>query len=268
MNLITAFLQEAKPVIELLNLQKVEVPSPFKLYKGEIHNLVISGPGEENTTQAVSFLHGHLPSLFTPWLNIGLAGHGSENIGNALQVVKCIDENSGRSTFPPQLYTSIFPKTILKTVQHPSNEYLSGHAYDMEGFSFFQTATRFSTNELVQSVKIISDNPGKPFSEFSKSETESLISPHLPNLLLLIEEMEKSSKSLQPKQEFIQLFQNLISLFSYSETQIFQLKKHLHHAFAIGIKTDSILKIAQESSDSRNFLSTFLMELDSKRLFS
>ena len=119
MNLITAFLQEAKPVIELLNLQKVEVPSPFKLYKGEIHNLVISGPGGENTTQAVSFLHGHLPSLFTPWLNIGLAGHGSENIGNALQVVKCIDENSGRSTFPPQLFTPIFPKTILKTVQHP-----------------------------------------------------------------------------------------------------------------------------------------------------
>ena len=114
MNLITAFLQEAKPVIELLNLKKVEVPSPFKLYKGEIHNLVISGPGEENTTQAVSFLHGYLPSLFTPWLNIGLAGHGSEKIENALQVVKCIDENSGRSTFPPQLFTSIFLKPYLK----------------------------------------------------------------------------------------------------------------------------------------------------------
>ena len=87
-------------------------------------------------------------------------------------------------------------------------------------FLFFQTALRFSPNELVQSVKIISTTP-ETISQFSKSETESLISPHLPNLLLLIEEMEKSAKSLQPKQEFIQLFQNLISLFHTQKPRFF-----------------------------------------------
>ena len=64
MNLITAFLQEAKPVIELLNLKKVEVPSPFKLYKGEIHNLVISGPGGEIVIIAIDVNHKCFPSRF------------------------------------------------------------------------------------------------------------------------------------------------------------------------------------------------------------
>lgn len=268
MNFVTAFLQEANPLIDELGLRKTEIPSPFQLYQSDKHMLVISGLGKENTMLAVSFLHGHQPNASAAWLNIGLAGHGSKTLGSALQVVKSVDEISKVTFYPPQIYSPIFSKTVLKTVNQASTEYLNGLAYDMEGSAFFKTASRFSSNELIQSVKIISDNPQNPFSQFDKSRTSEIISAHIPALLNLIEEMEETSQSLQPSDELSELYHEISSMLSFTATQKHQVKKNLQHAFALGIDPLVITELSRSKPTPRAFLSSFVKIIDQKRLFT
>ena len=39
---------------------------------------------------AVSFLHGRRTCKNAPWLNIGLAGHGSAKLGEVFQIAKLV----------------------------------------------------------------------------------------------------------------------------------------------------------------------------------
>ena len=185
MNFVCAFLHEATPLIDELGLKK-ENSSTFTLYQKREHRLVVSGMGTEKIAQAVSFLRQLDQQPAVPWLNIGIAGHGSAKIGSAHLVVKCTDRKTQKSIYPPQLFSSLLPKTILETVEKPVTEYKNGLAYDMEGYGYFKSASRHSSAELVQSVKVVSDNPDNPICHFDKSTVHEMISSHLPSIVHII----------------------------------------------------------------------------------
>lgn len=267
MNFITAFTQEAIPLIEELDLVKEDLSSPFILFQNKNHRLVVSGIGAQNMSLAVSFLHGIHPNLQTPWLNLGLCGHGNAKLGHALQIAKCQNPQSGKSCYPPQLFSALFPKAILHTVDQPTSDYKTDLAYDMEGMAYFETAIRFAPPELVQSVKIVSDNPQNPLSQFEKKQTSSLISPHIPKILSLISEMESLALELEPHPQLSFIIEQTLSLHSFTETQFHQLKKLTRQALSLGLTTEKISQISQSEHSAKSIITLLHNQLEQKRIF-
>ena len=267
MNFITAFIQEAIPLIDELKLVKLDLPSPFILFQNKNHRLVISGMGAQNMSLAVSFLHGIHPRTQIPWLNLGLCGHGNAERGDALHIAKCQNPQSGKTIYPPQLFSTSLPKAILHTVDQPESDYKSDLAYDMEGMAYFETAIRFAPPELVQAVKIVSDNPQKPFSQFDKKQTTTLISPHIPNILSLITEMEDLALELQPHPQLRFIIDQTLALNSFTETQVHQLKKLTRQALTLGFPPDEISQITQSRNSAKSIITLLNNQLEQKRIF-
>jgi len=87
MNFVVAFKGEAQPLIDFYQLEKVE-DAPYPLFRNDQHCLIISGLGRDSATSATSALHlvTNKPNL--GWMNLGVAGHGSLEVGEALSLAK------------------------------------------------------------------------------------------------------------------------------------------------------------------------------------
>ena len=267
MNFVCALLPEAIPLIEDLGLQKQRLVSPFALFKNESHQLVITGMGKQNIATAIGFLHGIAPNKHTPWLNFGLAGHGNAPLGTACQIIKCTDTTTQKSFYPPPIFSTKLTKTILHTCDQPSTEYQAETAYDMEGSAFFETATRFCPRELVQSVKIISDNPESPLSHFDKSKVASLITPSIPIIKKLIEEMEIIAEELTPPLELESTFQEITRQYSLTETQVHQVSKMIRQAHLLELPLSKIVTLFKNSSNVKSALSLSNQLLEERKIF-
>ncbi|GIT49248.1 MAG: hypothetical protein Ct9H300mP14_11760 [Gammaproteobacteria bacterium] len=161
-NLVVALQAEARPIIEALDLvQDRPGPGMFPVYCNGGLSLVVSGIGRAYCAAAVMHLfHRTAQRADQAWLNIGIAGHQQVPIGSVLLASRITERASGRCWYPPYVLDVGLLRSPLVTVDEPERCYPQCCAYDMEASSFYQIASRCSTGELVQSLKIISDNPG------------------------------------------------------------------------------------------------------------
>ena len=267
MNFVCALLPEAIPLIENLDLKKQRISSPYALFKNKSHQLVISGMGKQNIATAIGFLHGIAPNKNTPWLNLGLAGHGSFQLGTPCQIIKCIDSSTQKSFYPPPIFSTQLTKATLHTCDQPFTEYQKGTAYDMEGFAFFETASRFCPRELVQSIKIISDNPESPLVRFDKSQVSPLITPSIPLIHSLIKEMEVIAEELTPSPELEHTLEEISKLCTLSETQVHQVKKIIRQAHLFELPLSKIIKLFHNSTNVKSSLSLANQLLEERKTF-
>ncbi|MBT8148200.1 MAG: hypothetical protein KJN90_15180 [Gammaproteobacteria bacterium] len=166
-NLIVALSCEARPLIQRFKLKQNKNIAGLRLYSnGDGVNLMVSGVGKLATATACGYLAGsqgagqrESRSSEAGWLNIGIAGHRTLQVGEGALVHKVTDRSSGRVRYPPMVLKVQCPTTSVITVEHPETEYGEDSAYDMEASVFTDTAGRFATSELIQIFKVISDNP-------------------------------------------------------------------------------------------------------------
>ena len=85
MNFVIAFQAEAKPIIEALQLSKAD-DRLFPCYQNERHRLVICGLGKARARKAVEHLLSQGLEKNSCWLNVGIAGHGSLEVGDAFEI--------------------------------------------------------------------------------------------------------------------------------------------------------------------------------------
>jgi len=160
-NLVVALQAEAGPIIEALDLVQDRPAGIFPVYCNGSLSLVVSGIGRTHCAAAVTHLfHRTAQSVDQAWLNIGIAGHQQAPIGSVLLASRITEHASGRSWYPPYVLDVKLLRSPLVTVDEPERHYPDCCAYDMEASGFYQIACRCSTGELVQSLKIISDNSG------------------------------------------------------------------------------------------------------------
>ncbi len=160
-NLVVALQAEARPIIEALDLVQDRPAGIFPVYCNGDLSLVVSGIGRTHCAAAVTHLfHRTAQHVNQAWLNIGIAGHQQVPIGSVLLASRITEHASGRSWYPPYVLDVELLRSPLVTVDKPERCYPDCCAYDMEAAGFYQLACRCSTGELVQSLKIISDNPG------------------------------------------------------------------------------------------------------------
>ena len=204
---------EARPIIDYYRLRTVPNSGPFRVYESEDIRLIVSGPGKIPAASAVGFLYAFSGGMRNRiWLNVGIAGHRDFQVGTGVLAHKITDQSSGQNWYPPIVFDPPCETESVLTVDRPvvygdgsggdrftpvrlfepvpSRTVPDAHCvYEMEAAGFYDTATRFSTAELVQCYKIISDNRGSSV-KISADFVEKLICDHLNIIDTILDRMK------------------------------------------------------------------------------
>ena len=196
---VVALRAEAHPLIEMYRLLPEDTPSTFPTFKQGDKRLVICGVGKHRAAAATSHLfETSEKKLLEVWLNIGIAGHRDRPTGSILRAHTV--QNVSKSTiFHPGLIGSErFETACITTVDQPETTFRSTDIYDMEAVGFFETAVRFSTAELVQCLKIISDNRESGIRGLTNKRITTLLEENLLLISDFVTVLEKLAQELDP----------------------------------------------------------------------
>ena len=182
---------EAKPLIDTWKLKKLAQPAmPFSLYRNATRVVVISGIGKVAMAGAVAFTLAsfkleRLPIL----LNLGIAGHYHADLGTLFLAHKIIDSETARPFFPQLPFAVPCATHSIKTYSKPCTDYETDALFEMEAAGFYEMAVKFSSRELIQVVKIISDNVESSLASINEATVYAAINTHLSILETLIEQL-------------------------------------------------------------------------------
>ena len=264
-NIIVAHGLEAKALVRMLELERHHVSSEFVEYSNsnKLH-LLVSGIGKEAITAAVTYLGEQQASdsgEIRAWLNIGIAGHRDASLGNAWLGNKITDQSSGASAYPPQLIEGIEVGSVV-TVDEPENSYPLDAAYEMEASAFYAEATKYSTAELVQVFKVISDNLVNPISEIDIRSVPGLIAAQAPQLQILIEGMSAIATQHNSNQRLPSYFSEVCSKIHLTVNQKLQLRRLCQRYKALGMEEELSSAADLRVGDARTLIQQLAERID------
>lgn len=194
-NLVVALKAEARPLIRYYELHNRHADSALPVYRSEDMTLVVSGPGKEAAATATAWLQELSPeNKRNAWLNIGIAGHATCTMGNGRLANRITEHATNRSWYPPQVHNLDIATGRLLTVDSPENDYNVDALYDMEAAGFYPAACRFSSSELVQCFKVVSDNRQHANTKITAKHCEQLIAGQLKTIDNLVETLADMQK--------------------------------------------------------------------------
>lgn len=220
---------EAKPLIDFFKLKKDTNIHAFSVFHSGSVLLIVSGMGQHNMSAAVNWLNGYLNSSKTQfWLNVGVAGHQSANIGSLFCTHKISSQH--QTLYPTKWLKHKIKLEQLLTVYEEEEKYPDNHLYDMEGFAFYQAATRFNSQECVQCLKIVSDNK-EHSSNRDKSFISDLIAHHCDAIVSFIDLHTNALEELNSEAHNFDKFKlRILNNIHFSHSQQLQLSTLLQAA--------------------------------------
>ena len=159
-------------------------------------------------------------------INVGVAGHQNVDVGELVVANKIVDQSTAHSWYPPQLVSSVVSSTLI-TVDEPEETYPERAAYDMEAAGFFPSATRCSSGELVQSIKVISDNPYQSIASLNARSIEQLITKNVSKIEQFINRLSELSTEIKVLPHHGSLPESWANRWSFSVTQGHRLRRLL-----------------------------------------
>lgn len=176
LHFIVALPAEAKPLVSHYRLKRRLGEDAFAIFESEGVGLTVSGSGKAAAAAAV----GYTRALFGnhrdgAWLNVGIAGHGEAPLGTAWLAHKISDGDTGRRWYPALCFRPHCPSAEIRTVSQPETAYAADCLYDMEASAYIESAARFSTLELVHSLKVVSDNRGNGIAGVDVARASMLV---------------------------------------------------------------------------------------------
>lgn len=175
-NLMVALPAEARPIVEHLRLQAVHCDAPHQLYAGGRYRLLVTGIGQVAMAAACGWLACYARD--SAWLNVGVAGHRDLDLGSVRVAHRIDDPVLARSWYPPQLVGALAGETVT-TVTTVQTDYPKLTLYDMEASAFVAVCSRFSSSELVQSIKVVSDNSQHSVEKINPQMVSELIATNV-----------------------------------------------------------------------------------------
>jgi hypothetical protein len=265
MNFVVAFKGEAQPLIDFYQLEKVG-DSPYPLFRNDQHSLIISGLGRDRATSATTALHQVTKKDNLGWMNLGIAGHGSIEIGEAFIAGKITDDSKDECFYPPQIFEHSFAVSCLQTCSKPCSNYQPDLGYDMEAHAFYRTACQFSIRELVQVIKIVSDNPDHDLNQVNPKEVPGMIEKCLKEIDTLVKQIDATSFAMKSDNELVEGYQRAQSIHSFSVTHTHQLHDLLRQAKSLGVDLGEIEEIIAKASNARDAMQKVTHFLEPKRI--
>jgi nucleoside phosphorylase len=264
-NIVVAHALEAKALVKMLELERHHASTDFVEYSNSNKlRLLVSGIGKEAIAAGVTYLSEQQASdngEIRAWLNIGIAGHRDASLGSAWLGNKITDHSSGTSAYPPQLIEGVEVGSVV-TVDEPENSYPLNAAYEMEASAFYAEATKYSTAELVQVFKVISDNLENPVSEIDIRRVPGLIAAQSPQLLILIERMSAIAREYNSNQRLPGYFFEICSQIHLTVNQKLQLRRLCQRYKALGLEKELGRVAGRKASDARELIQQLTERID------
>ncbi|MFQ5351318.1 MAG: hypothetical protein ACE5EG_12825, partial [Thermoanaerobaculia bacterium] len=185
--LVVALPAEARPLIRRFGLEWVD-DGELTVWRAERISLVVSGVGRKAAVAAVATLAAGEGPRECAWLNVGIAGHRTLAVGEVVLAHKVVDAGGGRAWYPPLVFEPPCGTATVTTVDRPETGYPKETVYEMEAAGFCSAAARFSSAELIQVVKVISDNAAAPPERLTARRVEELIEGATETIALIAEQ--------------------------------------------------------------------------------
>lgn len=228
LTIVTALLCEAKPVISKYKLKMITGVHPYQIYKNDKIYLIVSGVGKAASASATGYSHAIKSSPpYSAWLNIGMAGHSKLETGTGFLVNKIHDRSTDQTWFSPIVFDPPCITDKIVTVDRPDNKYKFDGGVDMEASGFYSTASRFTTSELVQCYKVVSDNPQTPVKKISTNEASELIRGKMEDISFLIDQLLESSHELSDQHKTPDTFDQIEGKTRMTHSERLQIKDRL-----------------------------------------
>lgn len=222
----TALPCEAKPLVEHFSLKKNTTVEPFAVYCHDDICLTVTGIGKSAMAAGVAYTQALFASASNPvFLNVGIAGHRDHALGELFLIDKVTDSDSQRNYYPPLVFTPSCPTASIQTVSKPHLDYDQPYLCDMEASAFYETAVRFSSGELIQCLKVISDNKASPAENIQPKQVSALIGAHVLMIETLLMQLKNLARLVtMPEPE---LFEQLLQRYHFTASEKMQLKSLL-----------------------------------------
>ena len=170
---------EAKPIIDYYRLKKSHDDNAFELYRGDNTLCIVSGIGKIASAAASALIAARYhDEASIAWINLGIAGSARHPIGSAFSLNQIIDADSGQRYYPVACSRPVLPGSPCLTLSQPGDDYQHEILFDMEASGFVFGALRFSSAELVQAIKVLSDNPNYRTGK-NRAAVSALIEQHI-----------------------------------------------------------------------------------------
>lgn len=225
LHLVVALPAEAKPLVQHYGLQKQQSEHGFDIYRKEHIALVVSGVGKINAAAAVSYLQAvcEFPQ-HAVWLNVGIAGLAGKAPGEVFLAHKITDSATGKSWYPVRIARSNLASETLCSVDVVSDEYPEDSALDMEAAGFFTTALRFSEAELVQCLKVVSDNSAEGQRQINGKTVSDWIKAAIPALDETLEQIKPLAAELRELDGDPDFYEDYLTQWRFTVSQKIQLR--------------------------------------------
>ena len=235
-NLVIALNAEARPVIEHFRLKRLPTRDRFRIYTNDRLRLVVSGVGRVAVAAATAYLRAMFSGRKSEgWLNAGIAGHPSLELGTARLVHKIVEPASGKRWYPVFSAQAVCDSETLHTVDAPVEDYPEDVLYDMEASAFFATAVSFSTAELVHCLKVVSDNRETPLLDTALAVTQ-LIERHVSLLERVVDSLRKEACEIAEIESDPCEYAHLIDRFRFTTAERHRLLRLLRAKRALGLE--------------------------------
>lgn len=200
LNLVVALPAEAKPLISHFRLTRQQPDGAFPIYRNEHITLVLCGIGKKAAASATAFLHETTDTLNDAiWINLGIAGHTSRPVGEAILACQIVDDGSGQAWEPTFSFTPPCTTERLTTLDQPEFDYQRPGAFDMEASGFYATAKQLAPQTDIHCFKVISDNGEEPGQGLSGRQVSQLIQGQLATLSRLLELLQANGSTTRPE---------------------------------------------------------------------
>ena len=236
--LVVALAAEARPLLAAHRLQGVS-GHPYRICAGEQTHLIVSGVGKVAAAAATAYLRALIGATPAAWLNIGIAGHGSQAVGTPLLAHKVVDAASDKPFYPTFTTSPPCRTTLLHTVDR-AQPATGDAAYDMEASGFCEAVQRFATSERIHCLKVVSDNPQSLYQTLNAAKVEALIESQLDTVAQVGERLRPLSQQLHALHADPPGLAELIARWKFTATQQHQLRSLLARWQALAPATSVI----------------------------
>lgn len=266
--IIVALKCEANPLIQHYGLKRLQGDKVFPVYGKDDIYLTVSGPGKIASAAATAFSRT-LPDMQknSAWLNLGIAGHKDRPVGQGLIASKISDASSGKNWYPPLVFDPPAELETLITVDNVEESFNTDAIYEMEASGYYETASRFSTAELIHCYKVISDNKQSTTKDISAKTVSGLVENRMADIDVLMTELYTLAEILRELESHPALYDEINERWHFSVYQQGQLQQLLKRWETISRTESSELKSLMadldQCSSSRGVLKNIEQKLGS-----
>ena len=196
MFIITAHQAEAKPFLDYFNFVLDDSVGEFWIFRSDEAILGISGQGKRRAFELTELLVSQYALAKARndwlWLNFGIAGSGSHDLGSLVMADTVIDAAIGNRWKMPNRDLAGISAATLKTVAEPSDEYQRGIICDMESSGILRVLSEHSVVKNALILKLVSDVPDYPFHCVTKQDILTLIDAAKPRLHAVMQALQSA----------------------------------------------------------------------------